>query len=129
MSVWDRTKKIALWIVSNGLWCLLGVLGAIYGVGWAWGVFTIMTFLANVLMVFIILGIIASHATNKPIKADFNPTFPVWVELIIDSAMTLIVVSFGHWFVGFWIFTQTIGSYYIRKEFQAKPDPNINTPA
>lgn len=122
MTAWTRVKKIAAWLLLNGFWYLMGTLGTIAGIGWAFNVFAFMTWILFLVTTFILFGVWAGHAIGKPIKVETDPAFPHWVDCITDGAMALVLAAFGHWFYATMTIAHIVGYMIFLKDVRPSPE-------
>lgn len=122
MTAWKRTRKILSWVVINGAYWILLVLGTVGKLGWAFNIWVFTTWFFTLLYGFVgtILGLASVTETEVDhSKVEFG--IPTTISAVSDFAMALFAAALGHWFYALLVVVQQFSEQLVRGLVKEKP--------
>jgi hypothetical protein len=95
---WTRIRGLLTWFISNGVWYGSGILGIIFGIGWALALFKFLTWIAILVGLLLVLHRYYEEEHGTYVVPAL--TLPLWVDASVDFTLSLIAAGGGHWFYG-----------------------------
>lgn len=116
-------KRFLQWSVYNTFWYLMGALGAIVGIGWAFNIFAFLTWLCFFVVILLSWYKSFCKRTGTAYEGLGSLPIPMWLDFSFDLVFALMLAATGHWFYAAMVIVNEVIFIDILKE--NKPAPTV----